>query len=331
MSELIIAKRPNLGFIPEVVGYLASIKEPDYIYTDYKVRHPRAVFNYSKYYVVMDFIDLLKELEENQNNFNKENQLDRKFRNLISDFFKFYDSCYEVMLGCCKQHTPPSENLFIWRWLEDKKEEYHKGQKYRVGKEFDKKTRKEINYFRMINNKLKHTSNTIWPVYFHDPSRTIMGFYVEAVIGVRTVGPDESIHPKYDGNTQSANSYNFKLRELYYLFYMVSETLKETIINHYKEIYNLDLEFDERYNEDHKITDKYEKDLFKRINSLPHEYFPNEFGNKIFEVREEIDKLIFAEKTAESIILNGAFSFIRRGDESSTYGVPYLSEKTFIK
>jgi len=74
MPQLTIEKRGNLGLIPEVVGYLSSIAVPDYIYTDYKVRHPAGVFNLATYYVVMDFIELLNELEENQRNYNNANK-----------------------------------------------------------------------------------------------------------------------------------------------------------------------------------------------------------------------------------------------------------------
>ena len=327
MSELVITKKKHLGFIPEVVGYVSSLNPQDYIYTDYKVRHPGAVFNIATYYVIMDFIDLLKELEDNQSKYNHENQLDRKFRSLISDFFKFYDSCYEIMLGCCKQHTPPNENRFIWRWLEEEKE--HVGQKYKVGKEFNKKTKDRINYFRNINNKLKHTSNTIREEYYQDTSHVIMGFYMEGVTGVKAVGPDDSIHPRHDGNVRSANSYNFKLKELYYLLYMLSEALKDALIMHYKDVYDQDLKFNDRFNEDSKIKDANWKELFKRVNNLPRQYYPNEFNEKIYEVKEENDELIFTEKNAESLVLNGHFGGKQRGDGFTlNFGVPYLSKAT---
>lgn len=328
MPQLEIEKKRNLGLIPEVVGYLSSITASDYIFTDYKVRHPAGVFNLATYYVVMDFIDLLKELEENQLEYNNENQLDRKFRILIGDFFKFYDSCYEIMLGCCKQHAPPSENEFIWRWLEN--ERRHPGQIYRVGTIFHGKTNRELKYFREIHNKLKHTSNTIHEEYFQDSSHVIMGFYMEAVTGVKTVGPDDNIHPRHDGNTKSANSYNFKLRELYYLLYFISDKLKETLKQHYIDVYSQNLEFNERVNEDRRMTDAKWRELLERINRMPHEYFPNESGVSFYGVREENDRLIFEEKTTGPVVLNGHFGGKQRLDGfTSTMEVPYVSEATF--
>ncbi len=326
MSDLIIKKRNNLGLIPEIVGYLSSIRAPDYIFTDYKVRHPGAVFNLATHYVVMDFIELLKELEENQQEYKRDNQLGRKFRNLIGDFFKLYDSCYEVMLGCCKQHSPPSETEFIHRWLKER----HDGQKYNVGERFFRKTEKEVKYFRLINNKLKHTSNTIIEEYFQDRSHIIMGFYVEGVIGIGEVGPDDSIHPRYDGGIKSANSYNYKLRDLYYLIYKLSETLKGEIIQHYADVYNLNLDFNESFNNNRKINDNNWRDLLTRIQRLPQEFFPNEFGTNFYEVSEERDNLIFTKKTAEVVGLDGSFGSQRGGDGFTlTWGIPYVSRDTF--
>jgi hypothetical protein len=177
---------------------------------------------------------------------------------------------------------------------------------------------------------MKHTSNTIREEYFQDSSNIIMGFYVEDVVGVNAVGPDDDIHPRHDGNTRSANSYNFKLRELYYLLYMLSETLKETLKTHYIELYGQNLEFNERVNEDHRITDENWRELLERIQRLPHEYFPSEFGAIFWDVSEESDRLIFAENIARSMDLDGSFGGKQRGDGYTlTFGVPFLSEDTF--
>lgn len=328
MPQLTIKKERNLGLIPEVVGYLSSTSAPDYIYTDYKVRHPAGVFGLATYYVIMDFIDLLKELEENQLNYNDINILDRKFRSLLNNFFKFYDSCYEIMLGCCKQHIPPSENEFIWRWLEN--ERRHPDQIYRVGTEFHNGTKNELKYFRELYNKLKHTSNTIHEEYFQDRSHVIMGFYMEAVAGVRTVGPDDHIHPRHNGNVKSANSYNFKLRELYYLIYFISDELKKALEMHYFDVYGLHLEFDENLNSDGRMNDQKWRDLLERIKRLPQDYYPNEFGENLYNVREESDRLIFEEGIAGQTDLNGHFGGKQRLDGfTSTIVLPYVSRDTF--
>jgi hypothetical protein len=328
MPQLTIEKRGELGLIPEIVGYLSSIAVPDYIYTDYKVRHPAGVFNLATYYVVMDFIELLKELEENQRNYNNTNKLDSKFRNLINNFFKFYDSCYEIMLGCCKQHAPPSENEFIYRWLEN--ENRHPGQIYSVGTKFYINTKDKLKYFRELYNKLKHTSNNIHEEYFQDTSHVIMGFYLEAVTDIRTVGPDDHIHPRFNGNVKSANSYNFKLRELYYLLYFISNELKKALETHYMDVYSINLVFDENVNSEGRLNDQKWRDLLERIKRLPQDYYPNEFGMNIYNVREESDRMIFEEITARRAVLAGHFGGKQRLDGfTSTMGLPYISEDTF--
>lgn len=155
MSNLILAVHDNLGLTPEVVGYLASIKESEYSYKDYNLRHPGGIFNLATHYVFSDMLELVVELEEHQNNYDKDRKifLSRKFRNLINDFFKFRESLDEVILACCKKDIPPSENEFIYRYLDKKG--------YKAGKEIFSKTENDIAHFRKMYNKLKHTSNFI--------------------------------------------------------------------------------------------------------------------------------------------------------------------------
>ena len=151
MEELTIKIRDNLEYAPEIIGYLASIKEFEYSYKYYCLRHPGGIFNLSTHYVLTYFLDLLKELEEHQSNFdeNKEIELTEKFRQLINDFFKFYDSCFEIIVACCKQHQPPSEKEFLWKWLEKNN--------YTAGKDFFNKLNTDLEYYRKIYNKLKHS------------------------------------------------------------------------------------------------------------------------------------------------------------------------------
>jgi len=293
MSDLIMEKKENLGFVPEVVGYLASIKEFEYSYKDYNLRHPGAIFNLATKYVVEDFLELLKDLEENQKNYSRgKSDLGKKFRNLINDFFKFRDSCYEILVGCCKKHEPPFEKQFLWRWLEINK--------YKSQKEFFDKTKEEVEFFERIYNKLKHTSNTIQPVDFYIKNSSIMGFYVEGVDNEGSIGPDENIHPRFHGQN-TGYSYNFILNLLYYILYKISDVLKETVITHFKVVYKIDLLFNSEYS---KSNDKYWRELYERMNRLPKAYFPNEFRKGIYRFKDEGNKLIFVNTLAEPTNLN---------------------------
>jgi len=154
MNDLIFEKKEKLEFIPEVIGYLANIKEFEYSYKDYNLRHPGGVYNVATHYVVNDFIELLKELEEHQANYdeNRKIKLEEKFRLLVLDLIKFYDSCAEIIIGCCKKHDP-APTVFLWKWLDKNG--------YDAGKAMFKGTKDELKIFRDINNILKHSSNKI--------------------------------------------------------------------------------------------------------------------------------------------------------------------------
>jgi len=297
MDDLIIEKKKNLGFVPEVVGYFASIEEFGYSYKYYNFRHPGAVFVIATRCVVEDFIELLQELEDGQNNYNKDDTkkfyaLAKKFRILIHDFIKFYDSCAEIVIGCSKQHKNKPK-VFLWRWLMDNK--------YGAADEMKEKTKDEIEVFRKINNKLKHTSNVIQPINFYNNRLSIMGFYMEGVDSEGGVGPDEEIHPRFHGQNTGI-SYNFLLKRLYYLLYKISDILKEVVINHFKEVYNLDLAFNNEYD---KSSDKYWKKLYEMMNRLPNAYFPNEFRKEVYRFKEENNRLIFTKTLSDYTNLNG--------------------------
>jgi len=308
----------TFGITPEIAGYLASIKEFEYSYKYYNLRHPGGIYNLTTNYILNDFIDLLNELKEHQADYKKDRaiKLEKKFRDLINNFFKFYDSCFELMQGCCNQHTPPQEKEFLYKWLERNN--------YDVGKEFHDKTKNEIDYFRKIYNKLKHSSNAIQPINFHVNNSAIMGYYIQSASPDGSLGPDEELHPKHQ-NTHSANSYNFSLRRLYYLIYFVSEKLKEVLLKHFQDVYSITLVI----NLSHKHDDKLWKDLFERIDELPNSYFPNEFGKDIPETKIEKNKFVFKIKPAETTNLYGSqITFMESGDGfTRSFRMPFFNPK----
>jgi hypothetical protein len=314
MKDLVLQKRENLGFTPEVAGYLASIKESEYSYKYLNVRHPAGVFEVASSHVVKDFIELLKELEEHQTNYENDRPigLEKKFRELINDFFKFYDSCYEIMVGCCKNHTPPTEEFYS-KWLDKNG--------YSIGKDFHNGTWNDQENLRKIYNKLKHTSSLLRSVNFNRGKSAIMGFFVQgAEDGIP--GPDRDIHPKYHGS-YTGSSYNFTLRELYYILYKICFVLNKILSKHFRDVYNLELNFNEGY----KTANKDWEELYERMNKLPNAYFPNESGKRIFQFRISNNKLIFAKRPAESVDLNGFMThMLTSGDGfTRTFRIPYLA------
>jgi hypothetical protein len=88
---------------------------------------------------------------------------------------------------------------------------------------------------------------------------------------------------------------------LYFVLFKISFVFKDIIINHFNEVYDIDLEFSSDYNYD----DKRERELFNRVRNLPNSYFPNEAGKVIYEFKLENDKLYLTEKLTESNDLHG--------------------------
>lgn len=308
----------NLGLIPDVLEYLASIKEFEYSYKKYKLRHPGGIFNLATTCVIEDFIELLDELKVHQKNFEKESkkELEEKFRKLINEFFKFYESCFEIIQGCCKEHEPPIENEVLWKWL--KKNGYNGGQ-YLYNN-----MKKDLEYFRKLNNKLKHTSNILNSLMAHNGKSAIMGYFLESVSDDGSIGPDEELHPKSQ-NTHSASSYNFSLRRLYYCFYKIADLLKEVLLLHFKQVY--DIEF--KPNHGYKADDKKWRELFEKICELPSVYFPSELNQDANELKLEENVLVFTIKRAEKIMPFGSqLTFIGSGNGfTRSYRLPFFTPR----
>ena len=308
MEKLSVELNDKLCFKPPVIGYLASINEGELSYNYYRLTHPAGIFNKQFSSVVDDFLDLLNHLNELQNNqdFDRVERLGTKFTSLLSSFFKYYESCYEIILACCKEHDPPKKD-FIHRWL--------KQNNYSAGKFLHENVNDDISYFREMFNKLKHTSNKIRLTYFDSNQTKIFGYYVESAKPDGSLGPDEKLHPKYK-NTNSANSFNFDLRKLYYCTYKIAETLLSALNTHFNDVYSINL----KHNTDYKDEDSKAKQLYEKIVSLPTNFFPNEFNKSlpfpVLEVNdvENIESLIFKIKYTKPIILNGHFWMGTRGD-----------------
>jgi hypothetical protein len=303
MGELAIVKNENLGFVPEIVGYLASIKEFEYSYKYYNLRHPGGIFNLATSCVVNDFLELLTELEDHQNNYDKDkvNNLAEKFRILVLDFIRLYDSCAEIIIGCSKQHASPPKHY--WDWL--------KKNGYSSGVEIFKRTKEDLDVFRKINNKLKHTSYLVQPINFYNKKSAIMGFYIEAFDHAGSLGPDEELHPRYNGQI-TGTSYNLILCVLYYNLYKLSDVLKDVVIDHFRDEYDIQLALNSSYSESNNNN---WKELNKKMNELPRMYFPNEFDKKIYISKDMPNKLIFKEISANITDLNGwGINSYSRGD-----------------
>ncbi|MFH1093647.1 MAG: hypothetical protein V1739_05790 [Candidatus Omnitrophota bacterium] len=319
MEELKIELKEKLGFNSPVIGYLASIKEKAYTYNYYRLRHPGGIFNLQFNDVVDDFLDLLTHLKELQNNQTAEISLDKKFSSLLWKFFKYYESCYEIILGCCEKHSLPSENECIHKWLNKNK--------YSAERTFYQAVKEDISLFRDMFNRLKHTSNTIRIIYFDKIDKTgikIFGYYLESAALEGSLGPDEDLHPKYQ-NANSANSFNFDLRKLYYCIYRVADAICSAVILHFNKVYSSNLGF----NNDYKQDDSKLKKLYDEIVNLPDRFYENETMKQCpFPSIEEIGKkryLVFKINDTQTINLSDyKVSFSTKGDGfSRSFRIPF--------
>jgi len=314
--------RDNFGYVPEVIGFLASIKEFEYSYKFYCVRHPGGIFNLQIIIVVEDLIEILEKLSKCQTDYDSNSipNIDELFTRLIYNFFKFIDSCYEIILGCCKEHTPRSKNEPLHEWL--KKNEYG------AGILFYENTKEDLAYFRELYNKLKHTSNSLQSVTFYEGKSATMGFYLQSVASDGSIGPDENLHPKFQ-DTHSASSYNYTLKKIYPLLYLVSDTLKDALIFHFKEVYGLDLNFEEKYKSE---GDRFEV-LFEKMRSLSNKYFPNEINKSVLNVStKDINKKRYLNFEEESVKYTFPFGsrvdFLGSSDGfTRSFRMPFLAPK----
>lgn len=155
LKPLKITLNPKLGLVPPCVALLASIPEKSN-YIHYGLRHPGGIFNLQFSRVARDLLDVTKRVRD----FSDASGLDgllRAYTALLFGFVNFLESPYEILLGLCPPAAPPGPKEFTHRWL--KSHGYSAGEKYFVGLEED------VRFFRELLNKLRHTSNTIRPLF----------------------------------------------------------------------------------------------------------------------------------------------------------------------
>jgi len=129
-----------------------------------------------------------------------------------------------------------------------------------------------------------------------------MGFWIESPLDGR-ITPDEKIHPRYHGRP-SASSYNFVLNNLYYTFYKILYVLEEAILEHFRDVYDINLMFNNDYpNKNNDKTCEYWRELNTMMKRLPRIYFPNEFGKQTFNFEENDNKLVFTRHSGVRIVL----------------------------
>lgn len=268
-TKLRIGLAENLGLIPPVLGYLASVTKVTDGYRYYRVRHPGGIFNLQLGEVASSLLNLTIHVNSSAPNTPLENkELLRKLRDALFSFTNYYNAAYDILLGCCKvEESRPEKD--VWRWL--KAHGYSAEGVYRSGLS-------EAKFFLDIFNELKHSSKqfgAVTLIRMRDGVR-VSGYYLECVDETGVIIPD----PLYHGNDtaeRGANSFSFDLRRLYYLIYKVSDVLLAALKHQFREVYSTELPFDSQHSADSKHMD----DLYEAISQLPDVFFPNEYRKAV--------------------------------------------------
>jgi len=256
----------NLGYVPPVLGYLATVTQFTEGFRHYRVRHPGGIFNLQ----LGDFATNLLSLTQSVNSeslFNSEPEangdLIRKLVATLFAFSNYYNAAYDIILGCCK---PEDSGPVVDTWKWPKEHGYKAEGVYKSGLS-------EAKFFLDIFNELKHSSKMFGTVVLTRLSGKVKacGYYLESVDETGAIIPDSKYHGDERG-ARFASSFNRDLRWLYCLLYKIADVLAEVLKQHFLEVYSAELSFDAEHHEDGALLEK----LFHVVESLPLVFLPNE-------------------------------------------------------
>lgn len=268
--KLRIQLTENLGYVPPVLGHLASVGQFTDGYRRYRVRHPGGIFNLQ----LSDFASTLLDLVQTVNRHETSEPLAdnkallQKLSGTLFAFTNYYNAAYDILLGCCKpENSVPT--IEVWKWL--KEHGYTAENVYRSNLS-------EAVFFLDIFNELKHSSKRFGTVSLTRMSDMIRvcGYYLECVDEAGVIIPDPDYHPNARGE-HVANSFNYDLRRLYYLLYKIADVLRTALQHHFQEVYSSILPFDSTFHQDGTVLEN----LFQAVHSLPLVSLPNEVRKSV--------------------------------------------------
>lgn len=320
MSYLKIRIYENLGLVPPVIGYLASIPKNGLSHIFYRLRHPGGIFNTQFGSAISDLHEIVKYLnglktEQIYGNDWESAELIRKFTLSLYSFTNFVNSAYEIILGCCREeNNKPDKEL--WAWL--KEHNYNAGKKYYA----------EISELREtldILNELKHSSTSFGLITMQRivDSTNVFGYYLAAVDENGSISPHQKYHPKINGE-HTGTSFSRRLRIMYYGIYKASDVLLSALKLHFQQVYNFELNFNDSRKENNKVANE----LFEQINKLPTALFPYEksipIARKIKRATENYlifeNQQIFTPLSGYSIMAHLPLT----DGFSRSWGIPYF-------
>jgi len=257
-------------FKPEIINYMKSVSIEDTFSNENKLRHPGGIYNSASLYVTKSlnkFIDLL-ETEDIE-------AIGEQFRVLLYDFFKFYDSSYEILACFCHGHNPLKKKDFIDKWITKNG--------YSCSNDLKNLLQNDISNLKYLYNKFKHTSNFAGYITIDTGKFKVFGYYLIAYdeTGAQ-LNADNDIYPI---------SFYRETKNLFYLFHKISESLLDILKTHIG-IHNNTIDFKAI---ETPSTIAWEE-LYNKTRALPKRYFKNEIGKVIFEPKIQNDRIVFDQE-----------------------------------
>jgi hypothetical protein len=262
------------AYYPPLMNYFIEIDERDIFNSSNNLRHPGGIYNITCLYIVKSLSKFIAIYLDEKNSMD---EVFDSFRLVIYDFFKFYDSCFEIMACFCDGESKLGNKDFIDKWIEKNG--------YRCSQDFKKEIGADLSVLKHLYNKLKHTSNRIAWIKSRSGKNVSIGYYLE-------VRDSEGNAAPFD-NVNYPISLNKEVRNLYFLIFKISYVLENVLVDHTK-VNNKNI----RFKLSKKILDAPEwKALYNQIAVLPRLYLFNEIGKQAISVNIQSGKLIFSPET----------------------------------
>ncbi|EMJ90574.1 hypothetical protein [Leptospira alstonii] len=265
MKVKIKTEAKNYTF-PEVILYLDQIPSQYLFYSEYSLRHPFDILNHSLGKIFGTYKRLLNSLTSfhknaHQLNYRIPDEVLQATSDLLLNFNSLYDDCFWVLKSICKPDNIQYKTLSEWVI----------NAKVKSAVEFRSDTVLHSCHWKDQINLIKHGNTRLRYIVGRYSDIVVPGYYIEGVDADGSIGPIESVHPKFLGKT-TAFSYNYQLRHNIMLLFDILEKLLKHLRRHFKSSYN------------HKLIKNREIELnandinivLSNIIHLPKIFFPDE-------------------------------------------------------
>lgn len=254
---------------PIIISKFQSLDEQKLFHHKYELRHPGAIFNITSEFIVASlsqFIDVASQkIFESDSLYNG-------YRLVLYDFFKFYDSCFEIMACFCNAKN--KWKLYIDQWLDKNG--------FLACQNFKKNLNDDINVLKLEYNKLKHTSNRINWLNQYVENSTCFGYYLEKSGANGKSEPQNMIDYPISLNRQ--------VRHIFYCIYKISNELSTQLDVVTR---NLKLNF-EPVNKPIETEPRW-RSLFEKIELLPQVFLLKEINKEFYRPIVNMGKMEFVK------------------------------------